>query len=67
MKARDEAPWRIVVTLWDISAIWPRDLEGARADQVVILENWKLAGQPGLIPSPESHFRDHCIAWAIWL
>jgi hypothetical protein len=56
-----------VVTLWDVSAIWPRDLEGARADQVVILEQWELAGQPGLIPSPESHFRDHCIAWAIRL
>lgn len=27
-----------MVTLWDVSAIWPRDLVSARADQVVIVE-----------------------------
>lgn len=67
MKARDGGPWRIVVALWNVSAIWRRDLDGARADQVVIFEQWELAGQPGLIPSPESHFRYHYIAWAIRL
>ena len=38
MKARDESPTRIVVTPWDVSATWPRDLNIARADQVVIVE-----------------------------
>jgi hypothetical protein len=58
-----------VVTLWDVSAIWPRDLEGARArararaDQVVRDEHWEA----GLIPSPESHFRVDCTAWTIRL
>lgn len=55
-----------MLTLWDVSAIWPRDLASARADQIVITKGvWELAGLAGLIPSPESHFRNDRIAWPI--
>ena len=67
MRVREEAPERIAVMLWGLWTMHPHDLASARADQTLTIEGvWELARQPGLIPSPESHFRNHCIAWSIW-
>jgi hypothetical protein len=65
---REAAPRGVALTSWDVSAIWPRDLARARADQEVIVEGaWELAGLAGLRPCPKRHFRDHCFAWPIRL
>jgi hypothetical protein len=73
MSVREAAPWRNRGdALGCFGDMAPRSgkcqgRSGGEGRGVALWQAGELAGQPGLIPSPESHFRDECFAWAIRL